>query len=34
VQGLLTLGLIERLLADEAAEPSHTTTGGGEGQGG
>jgi osmoprotectant transport system ATP-binding protein len=25
VQGLLTLGLIERLLADEAAEPSHTT---------
>jgi osmoprotectant transport system ATP-binding protein len=34
VQGLLTLGLIERLLADEAAEPSHTETGGDEGQDG
>jgi osmoprotectant transport system ATP-binding protein len=34
VQGLLTLGLIERLLADEAAEPSHTTTGAREGQDG
>jgi osmoprotectant transport system ATP-binding protein len=34
VQGVLTLGLIERLLADEAAEPSHTTTSAREGQGG
>jgi osmoprotectant transport system ATP-binding protein len=34
VQGLLTLGLIERLLADEAAEPSHTTAAAGEGEDG